>query len=161
MKLRTKPLEKEDRYRGIVRISENIGIKPKEYVAIFGERTTAAKVWTKKSDENCIWLDEITAKNAGVEIGETVEVERVKPKIARTVVFRGEDLSNHTWLPRLISKDKENLLKIVLVGRVVTAGDIVAVRTPSANTLVLYEVIETNPDDFVVITEKTEVKLQS
>ncbi len=161
MKLKTKPLEKEDSYRGILRISRDVGVNPNEYVAIFGKRTTVAKVWTKSGEKNSIWLDEITVRNAGIEIGELVEVERITPKIARKVTLRGEDLSNYTWLPRLISKDKEDLLKIALIRRAVTAEDIVAVRTPSADTFVFYEVVDTDPSDFVVIAENTEILLQS
>jgi len=96
MKLKTAMLKEEEKYRGIVRISKSVGIQPGEYVLISRKMKTAAKVWTKNSNAKFIWLDEVTAENAGIEIGDYVEVERIKPAIAEEVVLTGGELSKHT-----------------------------------------------------------------
>jgi len=108
MKLKTAMLKEEEKYRGIVRIGKGIGIQPGEYVLISGKMKTCAKVWTKSSDERIVWMDEVTAENAGIEIGDYVEVEKIEPAIARKVVLAGEELSKHTWLPRIIAKTEED-----------------------------------------------------
>jgi len=159
MKLRTAILKEEERYRGIVRISKSVRIQPGEYMLISGKMKTAAKVWTKNSNAKLIWLDEITAENAGIEIGDYVEVEKFEPVIARKVVLAGEDLSKHTWIPRIIARTEEDLIKLVLRGRVLSVGEFVAVRGLSTDLPVLYEVLETDPMGFVIVSENTEIRL--
>ena len=156
--LKTAILKEEEKYRGIVRISKSVGIQPGEYVLISGKIKTAAKVWTKNSNAKIIWLDEVTAENAGIEIGDYVEVEKFEPVIAKKVVLIGEELSEHTWIPRIISRSEEDLIKLVLKGRVLSAGEFVAVRGLSTNIPVFYEVLETDPLGFVVVSDKTEVR---
>jgi len=155
MKLKTVMLREEEKYRGIVRLSKGIGIQPGDYVLISGKMETAAKVWTNNSDEKIIWIDEITAENAGIEIGDYVEVERIEPAIARKVVLAGEDLSEHTWLPRIIARTEEELIMLVLRGRVLSVSEIVAVRGISTDLPVFYEVLETEPSGFVVVSDET------
>ena len=155
MKLKTVMLREEEKYRGIVRLSKGIGIQPGDYVLISGKMETAAKVWTNNSDEKIIWIDEITAENAGIEIGDYVEVERIEPAIARKVVLAGEELSKHTWIPRIIARSEEDLIKLVLKGRVLSVGEIVAVRGISTDLPVFYEVLETEPSGFVVVSDET------
>ena len=96
MRLRTAMLKEDEKYRGIVRISKSVGIQPGEYVLISGKMKTAAKVWTKNSNAKLIWLDEVTAENAGIEIGDYVEIERIEPVIAKRVILIGDELSEHT-----------------------------------------------------------------
>ncbi len=159
MKLKTAILKEEEKYRGIVRISKSVGIHPGEYILILGKMKTAAKVWTKNSNERIIWLDEVTAENAGIEIGDYVEVERIEPVIAKKVVLAGEELSKHTWIPRIIARTEEDLIKLVLRGRVLSIGEFVAVRGLSTDALVIYEVLDTEPSGFVVISEETKIEL--
>ena len=158
MRLKTAILKEEEKYRGIVRISKDVGIKPGEFVIITGKMKTAAKVWTKNCDGKLIWLDEITAENTGIEIDDYVEVEKFEPAIAKRVVLAGEELSEHTWLPRIIAKSEEDLIKLVLRGRVLSVGEVVAVRGLSTDIPVFYEVLETDPSGFVVVSDNTEVR---
>ncbi|MET1125003.1 MAG: hypothetical protein ABWW66_07080 [Archaeoglobaceae archaeon] len=151
MRLRTKLLKEEDRYRGIVRLGKDLRFRPKNYIAITGKRKTAARVWIERSRE-FVWIDEITAKNAKVSIGDTVKIEKIEPRQAKLIVLSGEDPSNVFWPPSLASK----LLKETLVGRVATGGDLLALKTPLG--LAVYEVIETNPDGFVVVAEDTDLE---
>ena len=158
MKLRTAILKEEEKYRGIVRISKSVGIHPREYVLISGKMKTAAKVWTENSNANLIWIDEVTAENADIEIGDYVEVERIEPVTARKVVLAGEELSKHTWIPRIIAKSEEDLIKLVLKGRVLSVGEVVAVRGLSTDIPVFYEVLETDPSGFVIVSDNTEIR---
>ena len=158
MKLKTAMLEEEEKYRGFVRVSKSVGIHPGEYILILGKMKTAAKVWTKNSNTKLIWLDEVTAENAGIEIGDYVEVERIEPVIAKKVVLAGEELSKHTWIPRIIARTEEDLIKLALRGRILSIGEFVAVRGLSTDLPVLYEVLETDPAGFVIISENTEIK---
>ena len=158
MKLKTAMLREEEKYRGIVRISKGMGIQPVDYVLISGKMKTAAKVWTKSSDERIVWMDEVTAENAGIEIGDYVEVERIEPAIAKEVVLIGDELSEHTWIPRIIARTEEELIKLVLKGRALSVGEIVAVRGISTDIPVFYEVLETEPSGFVVVADNTEVR---
>ena len=159
MRLKTAMLEEREKYRGIVRISKSVGIQPGEYVLISGKMKTAAKVWTKNSNAKLIWLDEVTAENAGIEIGDYVKIERIEPVIAKRVILIGDELSEHTWIPRIISRSEEDLIKLVLKGRVLSIGEVVAVRGLSTDLPVFYEVLETDPSGFVVISDNTEIKL--
>ena len=158
MKLKTAVLKEGKKYRGIVRINKSLGIQPGEYVLISGETKTCAKVWTKNSDAKIIWLDEVTAENAGIEIGDYVEVEKIELVIAKKVVLAREELSKHTWIPRIIARTEEDLIKLVLKGKVLSVGEIVAVRGISTDLPVLYEVLETDPSGFVVVADNTEVR---
>ncbi len=159
MKIKTALLKEDEKYRGIVRISKDIGIQSGEYVLISGKMETAAKIWTKKSDEKIIWIDEVTAENAGVEIGNYVEVKKIEPAIAKKVVLVGEELSKHTWIPRIIARTEGNLIKLVLKGRVLSVGEIIAVRGLSTDIPVFYEVLDTEPSGFVVVSDETEIEL--
>ncbi len=158
MRLKTAMLKEEEKYRGIVRISKSVGVQPGEYVLIKGKTKTAVKVWTKNCDKKLIWLDEITAENASIKIGDYVEVEKFEPAIAKKVVLAGDEISAHTWLPRMIAKSEEDLIKLVLDGRVLSVGEVVAVRGLSTNIPVFYEVLESDPLNFVVVSSETKIK---
>ena len=69
-----------------------------------------------------------------------------------------EELSKHTWIPRIIARTEEDLIKLVLKGKVLSVGEIVAVRGISTDLPVLYEVLETDPSGFVVVADNTEVR---
>ena len=58
----------------------------------------------------------------------------------------------------MIAKTEEELIRIVLKGRVMAVGEIVAVRGISSDLPVYYEVLETDPSGFVVVSDKTEVE---
>jgi len=158
MEFKTKLLDEEERYSGIVRISKG-AIRPGEYVVIYGRRRTVSKVWTKSCGENCIWIDEITAKNAGVSIGDSVRVYKIRPADAKEVILSGENLSDKVWMPRIISNSEEDLIKLVLKGRALSAGDVVAVKSPSTDFVVFYDVLKTKPYGFVVISNTTKINL--
>jgi len=51
------------------------------------------------------------------------------------------------------------LIKLVLKGRVLSVGEFIAVRGLSTDSLILYEVLETDPTDFVIVSENTEIRL--
>lgn len=153
MKLKLSRLPEGDAYRGIVRIGkeemEILGVMPGDAVSI--NRKTAARVWRGKCEG--ILADEFTAKNAGAEFGELVEVERCEAENAVSVVLSGEF---NPWGWRLAAKTLSAYLGIVLKGWVVTAGDFLPLNL---NTLSILRVLDTKPEGFVRIGYETEIKV--
>ncbi|HDN73483.1 MAG TPA: hypothetical protein ENG16_00480 [Archaeoglobus sp.] len=164
MELPVERLSETDSYRGIVRVGRDvlnkIGISPGDYIIIAGKRETCAKVWAT-SARSKIWMDEITVKNAGVNFGESVTIAPTKPRIAEFLEIGCKDqLSTHTWLPNLVAKSEEELIKLIAKGRAVVAGDLLAFRGPSSNYVVVFKITKTIPDGFVVIGDNTKIELK-
>jgi transitional endoplasmic reticulum ATPase len=111
-----------DARRGVVRVHpyvlDVLRMRPWDALEVRGLRTTAALAGATRVDaeESRIYLDELTCANAGVAPGNIVSVGRadVVPAVA-------VDLSG------VPSEDLEpELLRLVLLGKVVGAGDRVA-----------------------------------
>lgn len=141
MKFRTSLLDENERYRGIVRVG---GFRPKEYVLI---ENTAAKVWKGKE---FLELDEITAENAGIRIGDCVEVERIEPEEAEKVLLEGKI---NCWLPFNLKKN----LNSALIGRVVAENQKLAFKEKDLNVLLVKKTV---PKGFVIIGKDTEIVLK-
>jgi len=142
MELLVERLSESDSYRGIVRVSKDalnrIGVSPGNYIIIAEKRETCTKVWATSAKSKTVWMDDIMAKNAGVNFGEKVSVAPVTPKVAEFVEVSCKDqLSAHTWLPNLV-----------------------AVRGPSSNYVVIFKVTRTVPNEFVVIGDNTKIELK-
>lgn len=85
-----KEAEKRDVLRQIAQIptfiAENLGIKTGDIIEIMGKRSTYAKAWRSSSiTDQIIKLDPITRKNAGVQLNESVKIEKVSVKSAKSV----------------------------------------------------------------------------
>jgi len=165
MELLVERLSESDLYRGIVRVSKDmlnrIGISPGDYIMITGRRKTCTKVWATSMKSKTIWMDDIMAKNAGINFGEKVLVAPVTPKVAEFVeISCKEQLSTHTWLPNLLAKSEEELIRLITKGRAVATGDLLAVRGPSSNRVVIFKIIKTIPNGFVVIGDNTKIELK-
>jgi len=101
------------------------------------------------------------AKNADINFGEKVSVAPVTPKVAEFVEVSCKDqLSAHTWPPNLVAKSEEELMKLMTKGRAVATGDLLAVRGPSSNCVVIFKVTRTVPNEFVVIGDNTKIELK-
>ena len=165
MELLVKKLSESDSYKGIVRVSwdalNKIGVPPGDYIIIAGKRETCTKVWATSAKPKTVWMDDIMAKNAGINFGEKVSVAPVTPKVAEFVEVSCKDqLSAHTWLPNLLAKSEEELIRLVTKGRAVVIGDLLAVRGPSSDHVVVFKVIKTIPSRFVVIRDNTKIKIK-
>gem|GEM_PF-1245829 len=158
-------LSESDSYRGIVRVGKDalnrIGVSPGNYIIITGKRETCTKVWATSAKSKTVWMDDIISKNAGVNFGEKVSVAPVTPKVAEFVEVSCKDqLSAHTWLPNLVAKSEEELMKLITKGRAVATEDLLAVRGPSSNRVVIFKIIKTIPNRFVVIGDNTKIELR-
>jgi len=158
-------LSESDSYRGIVRVCwdalNKIKVSPGDYIKIIGKRRTCTKVWATSAKSKTVWIDDIMAKNAGIDFGEKVSVVPVTPEVAEFIeVSCREQLSNHTWLPNLLAKSEEELIRLVTKGRAVATGDLLAVRGPSNDCVVIFKITKTVPDEFVVIGDNTKITLK-
>ena len=53
---------------------------------------------------------------------------------------------------------EEDLIKLVLKGRVLSADEVVAVRGISTGLPIFYEVLETDPSGFVIVSNNIEIR---
>ncbi len=165
MELLVERLSESDSYRGIARVSRDalnrIGVSPGDYIIIAGKREICTKAWATSAKSKTVWMDDIMAKNAGIDFGERISVAPVTPKVAEFVeISCKEQLSTHTWLPNLLAKSEEELIRLITKGRAVATGDLLAVRGPSSDRVVVFKVIKTVPDGFVVIGGNTKIELK-
>ena len=165
MELLVERLSESDSYRGIARVSRDalnrIGVSPGNYIIIAGKRKTCTKVWATSAKSKTVWMDDIMAKNAGINFGEKVSVAPVTPKVAEFIEVSCKDqLSAHTWLPNLVAKSEEELIRLTTKGRAIATGDLLAIRGPSSNRVVIFKIIKTIPNGFVVIGDNTKIELK-
>ena len=78
---------------------------PGDYIIIEGKRKTCTKVWATSTKSKTVWMDDIMAKNAGINFGKTVSVTPVTPKAAEFVGVSCK-LSSHLGLPDLSAKNR-------------------------------------------------------
>lgn len=172
MKLTVQKLPEFESYLGIVRVgAAATNISPGDYIVISGKRNTCARVWKAgrrwcyehagSAGSEMIWMDEFTAKNAGIRFGEKVFANQISPRTAEFVELScREKLSDHTVLSRLLARSEGELIKIVTRKRAVSAGETMVVRGISTNLPVVFRVLKTIPKGFVVIGEETEIEVK-
>lgn len=141
--------------RGIARLDPalfaGLDIQVGDIVAIVGSKQTVAKVLPLRSDQrgqDIIQLDGTTRTNAGVSLGERVEITNVTVVPAEVIALQsmsGKPLKPHLLLPSLRQKP-------------VTAEDIVRIERIGASPQ-HYRVIRTQPDTPVIITDDTHITL--
>lgn len=134
-------------------------LSPGDIIRINGRSTTVAKVWRAQLadwNQQKIRIDNFTRMNANVSIGDTVRVTKVEETIAaETVVLAPpEDLPKHIPLA-----DTTGILHN-LIDHPVAIGDSVPIPIgmPFVQPqMVAYKVIELEPSEAVIITQKTEI----
>ncbi len=143
--------EKRDAGRGVARLPEAsrqaLGVLSGDTVVIEGERPTVAKVWPASDDDGSVRIDADTRRNAGVNIGDTVEVEPISVADADEVVIE---------LP--VQADDELLEAVAadLRDRPMQAGEQVRLERPGVRATV----VETTPDGTVRVTDRTTVRVR-
>ncbi|MFB6281331.1 MAG: AAA family ATPase [Haloferacaceae archaeon] len=128
---------------------DRIGIEEGDPVAVTGARRTAfAATVAEDAEEGTVALGGTGRDNAGVDPGESVAVEPVRPSPAERVALAPvNDLSLRGG----------DVLARVLRGRPVVAGDRVRPALFSGSLRLPFVVAETDPDGVVVVGEATEV----
>ncbi len=88
-----------------------------------------------------------------------MEVYKIRPIDAEEVILSGGNLSEKLWIPRIISNSEEDPIKLVFKGRALSTGDVVAVKSPSTDFVIFYNVLKTKPYGFVVVSDNTKINL--
>ncbi|MHA1144598.1 MAG: CDC48 family AAA ATPase [Candidatus Helarchaeota archaeon] len=145
--------------RSIIRIDQNLMdklmIQSGDIVGIKGKRVTAAMAWPAYSEDrgqNIIRMDGRLRKNAGVTIGETVEVIKAEEKTARTIIIAPTTVN--------IRADPyvETFVKKKLLNCPVTKDDIIYIPI-GIKKEVPFQIISTRPNGVVVIKNSTVLRV--
>ncbi len=156
--LKVAEAEHRDIGRFIVRMSsENmrkLGIRSGEVVLIKGTSTTAAIAWPvfqSTREENIIKMDGRIRKNAGVSIGDKVEVSKAETKTAKQVFLAP------TYVPFQPDSKYEEFIKRRLLNNPITENDIVAI--PILGRAIPFKVLKVKPEGVVIIRGNTILKI--
>ncbi|MCD6358303.1 MAG: hypothetical protein J7L75_06965 [Thermoproteales archaeon] len=155
-KLRVAELKRDEAGKGLVRIDEeamrDLGLAADDVVEIVGRRRTVAVVrpgYAEDRGAGIIRMDGWTRKNAGVSVGERVEVRRVEAKRAVFVKLVSAEV-------RLtVDENFVAYVKRRLLGRPLVEGDTVPV--PVLKHVMPFIVAVTEPRGPVVVSEDTRV----
>ncbi|VVB81346.1 VCP-like ATPase [uncultured archaeon] len=187
IKLKVAEAIQDDVNKGIVRVDSNfmreIDVRPGDIVEIEGTRKTVAiadRAYPGDIGLNIIRMDGLSRKNAKTSIGELISVRKAAVEPAKKVVIAPAREG-------IVVRASANIFKQGLLGRAVTKGDIISLggtrRRRSAMTQspffdevftmmeesmmaygfgdLKFVVAETTPKQSVIITEQTEVVLNS
>lgn len=168
-----------DARRGIVRLHEEVisalGLRPGDPVRLTGRRTTAGIVARAEpgAGRGLLYADDLMLGNLGIRDGGQVTIAAIPPRAARRVIVAGP--------PEVTAVVSAEMLRLALLGKVVTAGDNVSLlprdmelgsparalvegaRRSLSNTVgmgwttVLLTVTETDSPDPVIVTMDTVV----
>ena len=126
-----------------------------DIVEIEGSKKTAAIVWPARSEDEgrgIIRMDSFIRHNAGVGLGEKINVKKGSPKEAKKVVLAPiEEV-------RIIASGYERILKKSFLGRPLTIGDNVWVSVFGSGFI--YKVVDTQPRTMVKVTDTTQFSLK-
>ncbi|MBI4145834.1 ATPase, partial [Candidatus Woesearchaeota archaeon] len=187
VKLKVAEAIQDDVHKGIVRIDSSfmreIDVRPGDIVEIEGTRKTVAiadRAYPGDIGNNIIRMDGLTRKNCRTSIGEMLVVRKVKVEPAKKVVIAPAREG-------IVVRASALIFKQGLLGRALTKGDIISLggarrrRTAMSQSPFFDEVFsmmeesmmaygfgdlkfvvaETNPKLPVIVTEQTEVVLNS
>jgi transitional endoplasmic reticulum ATPase len=135
-------------------ILKMIGAEPGDIVEIEGRKKTAAIAWPgypEDKGQDIIRMDGLIRKNAGVGIGDKVIVRKADARPASMVKLAPANFSI------TIDAGFVNYVKKKLAERPVVEGDTVLI--PVLNQSIPFVVIQTKPQDVVVITPNTNIIL--
>ncbi|MEM7243750.1 MAG: CDC48 family AAA ATPase [Acidobacteriota bacterium] len=174
LRLKVAPPKQQDVGKGLIRIPDEalaaLGIEPGAVLEVKGKRVTAATVAPAYPDDKGIEvarLDGLVRGNAGVGLGDTVELSVAEWKPARKIVVAPAREG-------LRLRGTGEALRPTLLHRPVVVGDVLSTsvaRSPAgapdgtfpAQPFALMEirlaVTATNPKGIVRVTEETEIEL--
>ncbi|MGV8108134.1 CDC48 family AAA ATPase [Methanospirillum sp.] len=134
-------------------------LSPGDIIRISGRSTTVAKVWRAQLadwNQQKIRIDNFTRMNANVSIGDTVKITKVDENISAATVV----LAPPEDLPKNIPMAEPPAILHNLIDFPVAIGDSVpiSIGMPFVQPqMVAYKVIELDPPEAVIITQRTEV----
>ena len=144
--------------RGIITLDNKtkneLGLNLGDFVEIIGTKKTAAKIQSAKQEDEgkgLIGMDNLIRRNAGVALGDKVNVRKADFSEAERIVFAP------TQDVRIIASGYDRILKKNFIGRPMNKGDQVLVSFFGSGFI--YNVIKTNPEGIVKITDFTQFVL--
>lgn len=159
VQLRVMEAKQRDVGRSIVRIDNEsmkiLNVQTGDIIAVKGKRLTAAIAWPaypEDQDKNIIRMDGRLRKNAGISVGEPVNIYKVAEKIAERVVVTPTEINVQSD-PYL-----ENFVKRKLLNYPVNKGDILFVPIGISKN-VPFQIVMTRPPGVVVIKPSTDLKV--
>ncbi|MEF8852784.1 MAG: AAA family ATPase, partial [Haloarculaceae archaeon] len=142
--------KKRDAGRGIARVPESVrerlGVLSGDPLVIEGEQPTVAKAWPDSEPGEYVRIDADTRANAGVNIGDTVTVQRTDLREADEVAVR---LAAPVGLDE---RQREAAVRRALVDRPLREGEQVHIDGVGA-----FVVSGTDPAGAVTVTDRTDV----
>ncbi|MFW9788704.1 MAG: CDC48 family AAA ATPase [Candidatus Thorarchaeota archaeon] len=147
----------KDQGRGIVRLNSDVRnhleLRSGDYVLLKGSRETVAVVWPSlKEDEvlDMVRMDGLIRTNAGVRLGEMVEVSKTTVPEAQRVVLAPNQ-------PVRFQQGFENYVKQQILNKPLTRGDTILIS--SIGQGLQFMVTNSSPSKHVRITPSTEVEV--
>ncbi|MDD1724267.1 MAG: CDC48 family AAA ATPase [Methanospirillum sp.] len=134
-------------------------LSPGDIIRISGRSVTVAKVWRAQLadwNQQKIRIDNFTRMNANVSIGDTVKVTRIDEVIPATMIV----LAPPEDLPKNVTMNDSSVILHNLIDYPVNMGDTVPMPLGMPfmqPQMVAYKVIELEPPEAVIITQKTEI----
>ena len=158
--LRTGEALLDDVDTGVVRLApadmERLGVVPGGGIAIFGPRTTFARVMPAPEEyqgRRLLQMDGVTRENAGVTLDSKVDVAPAVVHFARTILIAPLE-------PLTLEADDVRKIREALTGHVVATGDKIKVFAFSRAGH-LFRVAGTEPDGPVALSNATDVRIQT
>ena len=147
----------KDQGRGIVRLNSDIRnhleIRSGDYVLLNGAKETVAVAWPSlKEDEvlDMVRMDGLIRSNAGVRLGEMVEVSKTTiPEATRVVIAPNQ--------PVRFQPGFENYVKQQLINKPITRGDTILIT--SIGQGLQFTATNVSPGKHVRVTPATEVEV--
>ena len=134
---------------------EDLGVTSGDIVEIIGTQRTAAVIWPARQEDEgkgIIRMDNLIRRNAGVGLGEKVNVQKAEFTEAKRVVLAP------TQEVRIIASGYDRILKKNFIGRPLNKGDRVLISVFGSGFI--YQVIDTNPRGIVKVTDFTQFILK-
>ncbi len=164
--------------RGIIRLDPTALLKlqlsPGDIVEIRGKKMTTAKVWRADRqdwEQGIVRIDNFIRQNAGVGIGERVNIKKVEAPEANKVILALPESMTQAGGPELQFGEHANeIIKRHILKRPVFKGDIIPIinsmthpmtESLTTNQVIPLVAVETDPANIIVlITESTKIELR-
>ncbi len=159
--IKLKVMEAQEECVGKNIVTLNMAIKQKfkivsgDVIEINGNKKTTAQVWpeNRSSQENIIRMDQYIRHNAGVSIGDFVEIQKIDPPEASQIVLSPVKEVN------LFYNNFDLVVKKSFLGRSFLLGDNVMINLFGASYLFI--VTSTSPKGPVILSESTTLTIQT
>ncbi|TFG96028.1 AAA family ATPase, partial [Candidatus Thorarchaeota archaeon] len=159
MRLKVAAAMPKDQGRNIIRLNSDVrshlGIRSGDFVLLKGTKETVAICWpSMKEDEvlDMIRMDGLIRLNAGVKLGETIEVSKVIVPDAKRLTLAPNQ-------PVRFRPDDAQRLKQMILNRPITRGDIIQIMTPGGGLQLM--ATHVSPGKFGKITPETDIDLSN